>query len=267
MHRLTSIACLLACFVSCQPDPVPGEYQADARAYATGQHEMVLIANLFVTALNVDAWPVDSFAPGVDIRSEVNGGFRQVRMAFGDSTLCTDGRVRKGSITLLADLDWPDIGSSAELIPNSYSYTSRNAEKGFLSANKWTLNIKPPGAGDIPLLEHDLTGLKWQFREASVSWRGSFRQITFVGFDTPTFDDDVILVECNTGVGTSNEEFILRTAPPLLWRGRCPVWAGGKAVFQQDEETVFILDFGQDECSGQATLTVGEEELVLGMDD
>jgi hypothetical protein len=262
MQKWTSIAICCLLIQACTPSPPIETHIPKANAFWLGQHECVTIVSLLRAAALGNTALVDSFSTEVNLRTETVDGFTRIRLAFGDSALGTDGRMRSGTINLIADPGWPAEGTSAQIIPSDYNITSRAGKKGFLSASRWEVRGLAPASGTIPLLEHHPRGLHWQFDAIPVTWNNSFQQAFLIGSNTPEIKDDLILIESNSAINLANETVEFRIAPPLIWNGDCPVFTGGRASFSQEKADDLSIDFGLNECNDAGTLRIGEDESL-----
>ena len=268
MQKWTFIFLLSILWAACQPEARPEVFIPQMRAYAAGQQECVRLVWLMQAIANGNEQLVDSFAPGATITERQNGGFRQLRLAFGDSLNCSDGRIRAGTINMLAETRWPKEGSHASLFPTEYSMIMRSGINAVLHANAWEVHSMPPANGVFPVLEHRIGGARWQLGGSAVTWADTFQQVMIIGFDTNIPDDDLYLIGGETTVNLDAEAFRLRFAPPLSFRPGCDVITGGKAIFQPGEdEQAIALDFGIDECENSASIRIGEEAINLDLPD
>lgn len=262
MQKWLPILLLVWLWTGCKPEASPEEYIPQMKAYATGQQECVRLAWLLREAAMGNEQMVDSFAPGASYTEEPNGSFRALRLAFGDTLLCADGRRRSGSLNVLAGPAWPAPGSEASVFLSAYRVRTLSDIGASLHADAWELRSLPPANGAFPVMEHRPRGLRWNLGGAAVTWRDTFRQVMIMGFDTPFPDDDLLLIDGETTINLDAVAHEVRFAPPLSFRPGCAVLTGGKAIFQQAEAQTITIDFGLDECNKSARIQLGESDPV-----
>lgn len=263
MQKLTTIVALSCLLLGCNPQPDIDEFIPTAQTFASGQYEVMLIGALFRSVAIGESALMDSLAPTVRPTTEIRDNLLRIRIPFGDSVLCKDGRVRSGTLNMIADPNWPEPGTQAQVIPANYRLKSRAGNTAILEALDWVLHGIAPGTGNIPILEHRPRGLTWRLGSSSITWNSSFRQIMLSGFLTPELVDDIYLLETESDINLNTGTSSLRVAPPLLYRPECRVFTGGKAAFQEADETLIILDFGLDECEETASIRYGEDEDLI----
>jgi hypothetical protein len=241
---------------------MPESFFPQMRTYASGQQECVRLVWLIRELAMNNSALIDSFAPEASFTEKTNNGFRQLRLAFGDSTRCSDGRLRSGILNILAEPDWPAEGSYASIFLQAYTVTSVKGNTSRLHADSWEVHSLPLANDVFPMLEHRPRGFQWQTEVATATWVDTFRQVMILGFDTPELTDDLWILDEKTKVNLNAESYDLRFAPPLIVRPSCDYITSGKATFQSESTETITLDFGLDECDNMASMQLGENDQV-----
>lgn len=185
---------------------------------------------------------------------------RLITLDFGDENcLCRDGKYRRGQIISSFNGRFRQPGTIITYTFNNYYVNDNHVEgakqienKGFNAENQMWYEINVQGT--ITFVEDSTI----------VSWTAEKTRTWINGLDTPSWRDDVFLID-GTGEFVNSAGFAKSVVitEPLRRELSCPFFVSGIVEITPSERPKRILDYGDGECDHFATVTIGDRTFII----
>jgi hypothetical protein len=173
---------------------------------------------------------------------------------FGTSNcLCTDGKYRRGTVTVTFNGDYFSQGTVITYALQDY-YENDNHVMGTLTITNMGRNT----SGNLYWSVHVAGQIEKANNGGTITWNSDREHEWSEGESTPMiWWDDVYLVR-GTASGTTAEglSYTLATVSDLEKKANCQWISAGILDFQPDNWPLFVVDYGTGTCDNQATVTV-----------
>jgi len=181
-----------------------------------------------------------------------------ITLDYGDSTILKNGRVLSGTIVVEISAPRGTDGATRTITYSNYSVDSVTVN----GVVKEVFNVAES-------VDKVLSGkLVFTLADGSTIEREEAKTHKWLsGLDTPLdhSDDQLEVTGTVKATASTGESYKKEITKPLLKTGECRHYVQGEVTVYQNNELLFVLDYGNGECDNQATLTTQGETLTIDL--
>lgn len=184
---------------------------------------------------------------------------RVLTIDFGtENCLCNDGKYRRGMIIVTFNGRWRRPGTVVTHTFQNYYVNDNHVQGSKVMTNHGFVN------GWITISHVNNGSVTFAQNGESLTWQSEKTHVWIEGFGTPRWRDDVFLISGFSNVSHSNGRTVERLIiEPLRRELSCRYFVSGKVRITPSNAPQRILDFGDGTCDNQATITIGDQVIVI----
>jgi hypothetical protein len=183
-----------------------------------------------------------------------------ITLDYGAETVLKNGRILSGMITIEISAPKRTDGATRTITYTNYSVDSVTVNGVVSEVFNVAENIDKVLSGKLVFILADGTTIE---REESKTHKW------LSGLDTPLdhSDNQLEVTGVVNATASSGESYKKEITKPLIKTGECRHFVQGEVTVYQNNELLFVLDFGNGECDNQATLTTQGETITIDLKD
>ncbi|MBK9290360.1 MAG: hypothetical protein IPM52_01805 [Bacteroidetes bacterium] len=184
---------------------------------------------------------------------------RVLTIDFGpENCLCNDGKYRRGMIIVTFNGRWRRPGTVVTHTFQNYYVNDNHVQGTKVMTNQGFVN------GKMTFSHVNNGSVTFAQSGETLSWQSEKIHTWVEGFGTPNWRDDVFLITGTSNVSHSNGRSVERLiVEPLRREMSCRYFVSGTIQITPSNAPQRLLDFGDGTCDNQATITIGDQVIVI----
>lgn len=184
---------------------------------------------------------------------------RLLTIDFGaENCLCNDGKYRRGQILITFNGRWRKPGTVVTHTFQNYYVNNNHIQGNKVMTNQGFVN------GKLTFSHVNNGSVTFAQGGESLTWQSEKTHVWIEGLNTLRWRDDVFMISgfsnASHSSGRSVERLIIE---PLRREMNCRYYVSGKVRITPSNAPRRILDFGDGTCDNQATITIGDQVVVI----
>lgn len=184
---------------------------------------------------------------------------RVLTIDFGPvNCLCNDGKYRRGMIIVTFNGRWRRPGTVVTHSFQNYYVNDNHVQGTKIMTNQGFVN------GNMTFSHVNNGSVTFAQNGESLTWQSEKVHTWIEGFATPRWRDDVFLITGFSNVSHINGRNVSRQiVQPLRREMNCRYFVSGTVQINPSNARQRLLDFGDGTCDNQATITIGDQVIVI----
>lgn len=172
--------------------------------------------------------------------------------------LCNDGKYRRGMIIVTFNGRWRRPGTVVTHTFQNYYVNDNHVQGTKIMTNQGFVN------GNMTFSHVNNGSVTFAQNGESLTWQSEKIHTWIEGFGTPRWRDDVFLITGFSNASHSNGRNVTRQIiQPLRREMNCRYFVSGTVKINPSNAPERLLDFGDGTCDNQATITIGDQVIVI----
>lgn len=184
---------------------------------------------------------------------------RVLTIDFGpENCLCNDGKYRRGKIIATFNGRWRRPGTVVTHTFQNFFVNNNQIQGTNVMTNQGFVN------GHMTFSHVNDGSITFAQNGESLTWHSEKIHTWIEGLQTPRWRDDVFLISGSSSVTHSNGRTVNRLIiQPLRREMNCRYFVSGTVQITPSNARQRLLDFGDGTCDNQATITIGDQVIVI----